>query len=162
MKALVLYDSVFGNTEKIARSIYDGLAEFGTVETAHISKLDPQELMGADLIIVGSPTHRGRPTEAVSAFLDSVPRGALQGTAAVAFDTRYDMAKWLLWLAGSATKGIARKLKKKQSILLLKPESFIVNGRQGPLQEGELERAGRWSEAIMAACRTAALKINKT
>jgi len=68
------------------------------------------------------------------------------------------MSKWLLWLAGSATKRIARKLKSKRGILLLKPESFIVTGREGPLEDGELERASLWSKTIIEAYNTNTIK----
>jgi len=158
MKALIAYDSMFGNTEKIAQSISDILAESVNVEMVKISKLNPKELKGFELVFVGSPTHRCKPSESVNVFLDNIPRRALKGISVASFDTRYHMSKWLLWLAGSATKRIARKLKSKRGILLLKPESFIVTGREGPLEDGELERASLWSKTIIEAYNTNTIK----
>lgn len=154
MKALIIYDSLFGNTEKIAQSISDGMATSGNVEMVQISKLNPKELKGFDLLVVGSPTHRCKTSESMGIFLDNIQRGALRGVSVASFDTRYRMSKWLLWLAGSATKRIARKLKGKKGILLLKPESFIVTGRQGPLEDGELERASLWAKAVIEVYST--------
>ncbi len=64
MKALLIYDSVFGNTEKIARAIADGLAAQASVETLRPEQVDPEQLTGWDLLVVGSPTRGFRPTEA--------------------------------------------------------------------------------------------------
>ncbi len=151
MKALIAYDSMFGNTEKIAQSINDRLTESMNVEMAHISKLNSKNLTGFNLVVVGSPTHRCKPSESINVFLDNISRRDLKGISVAAFDTRYHMSKWLLWLAGSATKRISRKLTSKRGILLLKPESFIVTGREGPLEDGELERASLWAKAIIQA-----------
>jgi len=161
MKALIVYDSMFGNTEKIAQSIHDSLAESVNVEILHMSKLNSKELNGLDLVIVGSPTHRCKPSESVNVFLNNIPRGALKGISIASFDTRYHMSKWLLWLAGSATKRIARKLKSKKGNLALEPESFIVTGREGPLEDGELERASLWAKTIIEAHNTSTNAIKK-
>ena len=60
MKAFIIYDSVYGNTEKIAQAIGDGLT--GDVKVVRVGDVDPSELKPCDLLIVGSPVHGGRPT----------------------------------------------------------------------------------------------------
>jgi len=67
MRTLVVYDSAYGNTEKIAKSI--GSAITGEVKTLHVGKVNPNELESLDLLIVGSPTQGGRPTPATQEFL---------------------------------------------------------------------------------------------
>ncbi len=69
----------------------------------------------------------------------------MQGIRAGAFDTRYHMSAWK---SGSAAHGIANKLKRAGASLLVEPESFFVAEREGPLEEGELERAARWAEGV--------------
>jgi len=149
MNALIVYDSLFGNTEKIAQSINNSLIRSGNVEMVHASNIDHKELCGFDLVIVGSPTHRCKPSEMVNVFLDNIPQRNLKGIYVASFDTRYNMSKWFLWLAGSAARCIARRLKVMRGNLLLRPESFIVTERQGPLEDGELERAGLWANTLI-------------
>ena len=60
MKTLVVYDSVYGNTEEIAKAIGDAIS--GEIKMVHISAENLKELAGIDLLIIGSPTHGGRPT----------------------------------------------------------------------------------------------------
>ena len=144
MKALVVYDSVHGNTEKVARAI--GEAIEGDVEVLHADKVDPSGLKELDLLAVGGPTHAGRPTKPISAFLDKVPSGDLNGVNVAAFDTRF--AKTWVKIFGFTAPKIAGKLKKKGGKLVEEPEAFIVEGTEGPLRDGELEHAGIWAKSI--------------
>ncbi len=126
---LIIYDSAFGNTRHIAEAIAQTLEKQGTVRLVSLPDLDEIELTGL--------------TPAVRTLLDGIPRGSLEGLAALAFDTRYRMSEWL---SGSAAHRIARKLQKAGARLILPAESFFVVSREGPLEEGELERAGQWAE----------------
>jgi flavodoxin len=146
MNTLVIYDSTFGNTEKIARAIADRLGEHGTVSLVRAVEAGSLELKEADLLVVGCPIHRQRMTEAVEAFLENIPRRALKGWAAAAFDTRYRL-NWFL-SKFTAAREIASKLKRTGATLIVPPEGFIVTGREGPLEEGELKRAVEWAEEI--------------
>lgn len=65
MKALIIYDSVYGNTEKIARAIAGAMTPSDGVKVLRAGEADPLELESIDLLIVGSPTHGGRPTPAI-------------------------------------------------------------------------------------------------
>ncbi|MFL5762171.1 MAG: flavodoxin family protein [Thermomicrobiales bacterium] len=144
MNAFVLYGSKFGNTEKVARAIGDALEPGMAVYIQHIEMgiALPPDL---DLLIVGSPTHaHGIPAE-LKTYLDDLPSGALQGVAAAAFDTRYRMP---VLISGSAASGIAKRLRQKGARLVRKPESFFVEHGEGPLAEGEIERAAAWAHAL--------------
>ena len=145
MKALIVYDSVYGNTEKIARAIAEAIAPSGEVKVVGADEANPSELESIDLLIVGSPTHGGRPTPAVQNLLNKVPK--LQGIKVAAFDTRIPTK--LVRVFGYAAGRIANNLKKKGSTLIASPEGFFVTGGQGPLKEGELERAAAWAKGIL-------------
>ncbi len=140
MKALVVYDSLYGNTEKIAKAIGDAIS--GEVEVLHVGVVNSSELNTFDLLIVGSPTHGGRPTPAIHDFLKEIPESAVNKTDVAAFDTR--CRPRLARIFGFAAIRIANILKKKGGNLVLPPEGFIVKGTKGPLKEGELERAASW------------------
>jgi flavodoxin len=146
MKALVVYDSVYGNTEKIARVVAETLAPFGDVTLA---RAGDAELRSVDLLIVGSPTHGGRPTPAIQEFLGKIPANALQNVGVTAFDTRVKVI--IARLFGYAAGRIAGSLKDKGGRLVAAPEGFIVKGNEGPLIQGELERAADWAKGIMHA-----------
>jgi flavodoxin len=155
MKGLVIYDSVFGNTEKIAQAIGAVLAERGSVDTLSIGKLTADKMSGLDLLLVGSPTRGFRPTEAISKFLNSIPKNSLTGIRVAAFDTRIWLdtidskaLRFVVDKGGYAANTIAKSLIKKGGQLVSPAEGFLVTGEQGPLKDGELERANGWARGI--------------
>ena len=155
MKALVIYDSFFGNTEQIAQAIAASLGATGAtgamgataeVSVVKVSDVRLAQLAGLSHLIVGSPTRAFRPTPAIVEFLKSIPDGSLQGVKVAAFDTsipKKDMP-FFIRLGGYAAKPISEALKQKGGELVLPPEAFYVKGEKGPLKEGELARAGCW------------------
>ncbi len=145
MKALVVYDSAYGNTEEIAKSI--GNTIVGDVKVVRASEVNPSDVESLDLLIVGSPTYGGRPTPPVQGFLKEVSESAVKGISVAAFDTRVS-AKWVK-VFGFAAGKIAGRLKKKGGILAASPEGFFVEGTKGSLKEGELERATSWAKEII-------------
>jgi len=145
MKALIVYDSVYGNTEKIARAVAEAITPSGEVKVLGVGEANPSELASTDLLIVCSPTHAGRPTPAVQALLNKVPK--LQGINVAAFDTRSQSK--LVKVFGNAAGRIARNLKGKGGNLIASPEGFLVTGTKGPLKEGEMERAAAWAKGIL-------------
>ena len=145
MKTLVVYDSVHGNTEKIAKAIGDVIS--GEVKVLRAGEVNPAELKAFDLLIVGAPTHGGRPTEAMQDLLNKVPASALKGTNVAAFDTRLS-TKWVR-IFGYAAPRIAGELKRRGGTLIGAPEGFFVEGAKGPLTEGEVERAAGWAKEIV-------------
>lgn len=145
MKTLVVYDSAYGNTEKIARAI--GEAITGEVRVLHVGEVSSPELETFELLIVGSPTQGGRPTKAIQDFIKKAPVTVFEGTNVAAFDTR--IPSRLARIFGYAAGRIARSLKSKGGNLVVPPEGFFVEGTEGPLKEGEVERAAGWAKEIV-------------
>jgi flavodoxin len=145
MKALIVYDSVYGNTEKIAQAI--GSAITGEVKVFRPAEVNPSDLESVDLLIVGSPTQGGRPTPAIQDFLSKVSEAAIKGINVAAFDTRFSTR--LVGIFGYAAGRIASNLKGKRGALVASPQGFFVKGTKGPLKEGELERAAGWAKGIV-------------
>ena len=159
MKVLIIYDSFFSNTEQIAQAIGNALGAQGNVEIFRVSNVKPEQLTGLTLLIIGSPTRGFRQTPAINNLLKSVPKNGLKGVKVAAFDTRLTMEeiesspfilRILVNLFGYAAKPISDRLKKKGGELIIAPEGFYVEGTEGPLKKGELERAADWAKQIMA------------
>jgi flavodoxin len=159
IKALVVYDSFFGNTERIARSIGNALGRPEDVGIFRVVDVRPEQLAGLKLLIVGSPTRAFSPSPAIKKFLKSIPQNGLKGVKVAAFDTRVtdeeiDSAVFILRIFvnifGYAAKPIADRLVKKGGQLIAPPDGFFVQGMEGPLKEGELERASDWAKQILA------------
>jgi flavodoxin len=158
-EALVVYDSFFGNTERIARSIGNALGRPENVGILRVVDVKPEQLAGLKLLIVGSPTRAFSPSSAIKKFLRSIPKKGLKDVKVAAFDTRMteeeiDSAVFILRILvnifGYAAKPISDRLKKKGGELIASPEGFFVHGTEGPLKEGELERASNWAKQIIA------------
>jgi flavodoxin len=145
MKVLIVYDSVYGNTEKIAKAIGDAIN--GEVKVLRVSEANSSELKTINLLIVGSPTQGGRPTPAIQEFLNKILGPSLQGINVAVFDTRFS-TRWV-GIFGYAAGKIAGTLKGKGGTLVASPEGFFVKGTKGPLKEGELERAAGWAKGIL-------------
>jgi hypothetical protein len=161
MKSLVVYESSFGNTQRIARTVADVLATEGEVTLLSVDEPVPQ-LGKFDLLVIGAPTHvhglssrmsrkgafdqQGRSGDVgmgVRGWLERLP---LLGRPPVAvFDTRAHKPELLV---GSAAHGIAHRLRRRGYRLAAEPESFFVQGTPGPLEEGELERAEEWGRTL--------------
>lgn len=140
MKSLVIYDSNFGNTQKIAEEIAHKL----TAICIPVTQFQPLMLNEVELIIVGSPINAWRPTERIRTFLNELVPGSLKGIKAAAFDTRIK-----IFMSGNAAKKIASVLKRKGATIIAAPEGYYVKDNPGPLLDGELERAGKWAEEIL-------------
>jgi flavodoxin len=166
MKALVVYESCFGNTEAIARAIGTGLAGSASVDTVEVLEA-PQSIDGFDLCVVGGPTHafgmtrRGTRDDAQRRYGGSGGSTGLRewigglhdgDSLAATFDTRIVKVRHL---PGSAAKAAAKALRRKGYRLLLPPASYYVTDVEGPLVEGEVERAQAWGEELAAALLTA-------
>jgi hypothetical protein len=108
------------------------------------------------LLIVGSATQRFGPLPAVSGFLKGIPQDALKGVKVAAFDTRFTVQAieririlaFFVRIFGYAAKPIADRLVKKGGELAVPPEGFYVGDTEGPLLEGEMERAAEWAKHI--------------
>ena len=157
MKALVVYDSVFGNTEKVAQAIGDALGAPEDVSVLRVGDMASEQLANVKVLIVGSPTRAFSPTPATKAMLRAIPAKALNGIKVAAFDTRFSvedtnsrLLRAIVKVFGYAAKPIADRLKRKGGDLVLAPEGFYVQDSEGPLKEGELERAAAWAKQVIA------------
>ncbi|MFB3739145.1 MAG: flavodoxin domain-containing protein [Candidatus Velamenicoccus archaeovorus] len=165
MKALVVFESLYGNTATIGRAVAASLREHGLeVQDRLLSEIEPGATVGYDLLVVGGPTHthgmskpdtrRQAAEDAKNAFaertvepglpdwLDRLPRGT--GQLAAAFDTRIDKPAIL---TGSAAKHIAKRLRAHGYRALGDPESFFVTMRN-ELAEGETGHAATWGASL--------------
>jgi flavodoxin len=160
MTALVVYDTKYGNTAKIAQTVAAALANGATSNS--IAEVSASSLSGLDLLIVGSPTHGGQPTPEMRAWLETIPARKLAGVQVAAFDTRLSpqsqnfALRMLMGVIGFAAPRIHKKLQAKGGNAIAAEEGFIVEGAEGPLARGELDRAANWAKGLTAANRFAA------
>jgi len=140
MKALVVYDSAYGNTEKIAHAIAAGLN--GEIAVRRAGDVKVADMESVDLLIVGSPTQGGRPTKPVQDFV----KGLAKPSKAAAFDTRARI-KWAA-VFGYAGPRIAKSLQERGMTLVAPAEAFYVKGKEGPLEDGEADRAAEWARRL--------------
>jgi hypothetical protein len=165
MKALVVYESMFGNTEDVAHAIGAGLAETMDVDVQAVTSTPPSVPADVELLIVGGPTHgfsmsrrstreeavkqgaHATPSIGVREWLEGLPPRS--GTATVTtFDTRVNGARHL---PGSAAKSAARCARRHGFTHVERGESFYVDGTAGPLLDGEIERATDWGRQVAGA-----------
>ena len=157
MKALVVYDSVFGNTEKVAQAIKQALQTGAETELVRVTELAPAQLDGLDLLVVGSPTRGFKPMPTITSWYGALPSDALSGIKVATFDTRIlfedasprilkRMIKWF----GYAAEPMAKALQAKGGILAAPPVGLGIVDSEGPLKEGELERAVDWAMQLLA------------
>jgi hypothetical protein len=169
VRVIVAHESMYGNTRQIAEAIAAGLERLVEVEVTSVNHGDASAADDADALIVGGPTHmhglatsmsRKQAAQAAEEEEDvSVEPGAADGPGlrkwltqrsgdgrpAAAFDTRLDRSPVL---TGAAARGIAKRLRRRGFQLVADPESFLVEDSEGPLAEGELDRARAWGESL--------------
>jgi flavodoxin len=150
---LVIYDSEFGNTAKIAKAIAKGL----NARAVMAEDTPAESLRGLKLLVFGSPTQAGTMTQYLQQYCKDMPKGLLKGVRVASFDTRLlesDQKKalqLLMRIIGYAAPKIAAQLKTKGGIVVGEPMGFIVGDKEGPLKSGELERAQAWGKSLLAA-----------
>ncbi len=168
-RALVVYESIFGNTKAVAHAIADRLADRFDVDVTEVSTAPPAPT-GYALVVVGGPIHAfgmTRPATRQDAlaqaakkqkapistgigvrdWLDALPTAAT-ATSAAAFDTA---ARVWGFTVGSAARGEASRLKEHGYTMVAPPEHFYVSDVDGPLLDGELERARTWATTLTGA-----------
>ena len=158
MKVLIVYDSLYGNTEIIAHIIGNSVKQQGEVKIEKVGIIDAETLRAVNLLVVGSPTQQFRPTAAMRSFLANIPRDGLKGVRVAAFDTRLTQGEidkspplpFFVRIFGYAAQRIAKQLKKKGGELVQPAEGFLVEGMKGPLVKGEVERAEAWARMLFA------------
>lgn len=154
MKILIVYDSIYGNTEKIAQAIQETIIKLHEVHIKKAKNATLEDLRGIDFLIVGSPTHGGRASRNTKRFLCRIANGSLTKVKAAAFDTGIPVEgqncfiRFVIRFFGYASGNIAKMLVKKDA-KIISTETFFVLGKEGPLAEGEIKRAGKWAEQIL-------------
>ena len=157
MQTLVIYDSKFGNTEKIAEAIARGVGPVSDVRVTSTADLDALTSR-PDLVFVGGPTQNHGPSAGLRAFVNALP-AALRGSTTACFDTRY---RGPVLLMGSAAAAAVKVLSGTGATFVAPPESFFIV-RHGPmpqqtLEPGEIARAEAWGRAVAASVQPAAVK----
>lgn len=147
MRTLIVYESQFGNTAEIAKAIAAELESEGPVELHNVQHGVP-EIAGAALFIVGGPTQGHGVSKPLLSALEQLPPHSLDGVAAAAFDTRLN---WPKFLSGSAADGIAHRLQDKGATMVSPPATFLVAGKEGPVIDGEFDRAHAWARSLAGA-----------
>ena len=154
MEILIVYDSLHGNTEKIAVAMGEALSKSNKVNVVKVINTKDIVLQDYELIIIGSPTNGGQPTSQVKSFIDSIPNEALAGKNVATFATGTTMdgqgliGKTAIKIFGYAGERIGKMLKDKGANLL-SFENFLVKGWEGPIVEGEIERAQKWATSLV-------------
>jgi len=172
MRVIVVFESLWGNTAQIARAIADGLEPVATVELVRAAD-PPTHLESVDLVVVGGPTYAfsmSRPSTRESAVQSKnapvVSRGirewlddvnpVFHPIAAAAFDTKVESPR----LPGSAAKAARSELRALGFDASTPPQTFRVNGYEGPLVDGELARAEQWGHELGALLLRSATNVH--
>jgi len=154
MKLIIVYDTIYGNTQRIAEAIKEGLGSGHESELVRVEEAKTDMIENTDVLIVGSPTHGGWFSESVKTFLDTLSAESLRGIYASSFDTSIPsedqkfLIKSLTKLFGNAAPRISKELRQKGATVI-GSEIFFVLGRKGPIKEGEIERAREWAAGLM-------------
>jgi flavodoxin len=156
MRITIVYDSVFSNTAAIAKAIAGALEGANAVSLLTVQEARSVDLSDTELLIVGSPTRGFRPTPMIAEYVEGLDNvGA--GKSAAAFDTRLDLEtiqppplRWVVDAGGYAATRIAASLTRHGFILKAEGAGFLVTGTEGPLKDGELERAAAWGRSLTA------------
>ncbi len=151
MNILIVYDSVFGNTEKVAQAMGAAIG----APAFRVGDVKPEQLTGLGALIVGSPTRAFSATPAMKQWLQGLASKSLSGVRVAAFDTRMDVKQvnsriltFLAGIFGYAAEPLAARLEKKGGTQAMAPAGFIVTASEGPLKDGELERAAEWARQV--------------
>jgi flavodoxin len=135
-KAIVIYHTQFGNTEKIAKEVASGMDEQGIdVDCIKVEEVQISKLKEYDLLAIGGPTHGFGMSKPMKDFIKKLEQVNLQDKNAFAFDTKNSGRLW-----GSAAKGIEKRLKRLGLNIVKPAASAIVKGLKGPLQDGMGEK----------------------
>jgi flavodoxin len=146
MNTTILYYSKFGNTQKVAEEIAKVFEPLGSARVINSLQLSSTDFTGVDLVILGSPTYKMNVPEELREALKETPHKIFKSKKVAAFDTSYKLSGWLAGM--SASHKLISKLRGLGGKPVVSPQIFHVVERQGPLVEGELERARDWANQI--------------
>jgi flavodoxin len=139
MKALVLYDSKYGNTKMVAEEVAKGASAKMETDVRHIEDAGTGEVEGYDIIAIGTPNHMGRPTGKTKKFVKNLKGQKLEKKTFGFFDT------CLKGEEGKATRKLASKLRDIAPGVMIAPElSILVGGMKGPIVDGEMPKCAEF------------------
>ena len=154
MKISIIYDSVYGNTEKVAQTIEDVLSKKNEVEMKKVTDATLEDFQKNDLVIIGTPTHGGGASKAVQVLLNMLPKESLKNTKIAVFDTSVTTYKQNIFMKGiikffgySAPR--TADILKKKGAEIVSVQTFFVMGIKGPIKDDELERVKNWSKSLI-------------
>lgn len=151
----MVYDSLYGNTEKVAYEVARILQTKMETKVVRVSEADEELKKKIDALIVGSPTQGGRPKIETQQWLERIPKRRLMDVKCAAFDTRFLESeqsyglKMLMKLIGYAAPKMIKMLKDKGGEAIDSGKGFIVTAKEGPLAEGELQEVQQWTENLI-------------
>ncbi len=153
-RVIVVYDSQYGNTERVAQTIVEGMRNAGEIETCltNVKDVDVGTIANYDAILLGSPNHAGGPTRSIKKFIDGLSNLPLAGKEFAVFDTYMgkDVEK-------AVTKMEQRMREKAPGLKMLTHGlSIRVEKWKGPIADGELPKCKEFGTAIAAALKSPA------
>ena len=151
-KAVIVYESKYGNTRRVAEAIAKGMREVSGTEAAlrELKEVDIKELKDFDAIVVGSPNHIGTATQSVRKFIGEMGKLGLEGKVVAVFDT---------YMGGDfkkAVKKMEKAIKEKVGGVKLPVPglSIRVDKMKGPVTEGEMPGAREFGEKVAGEIKT--------
>ncbi len=152
-KAIVIFDTVFGNTEKIARALALGMEKQGiNVDCVKVDEVDVSKLVEYDFLAVGGPTHKMGMSEPMKKFLEELNDVNISSKKGFCFDTRVESG-FNRFDLNSAAKRIEKKMRKMRVKMIKSRQSVIVEGRDGPLEKGAQDTFERLGKEIAELIR---------
>ncbi len=145
MNSVVVYDSQFGNTERVAQVVARALDQFGSARAGHIHETGVALLHDVDLLVFGCPMSGIGPGSHMRLFVERLPVEVLRRPQVACFDTRPHLPRLI---GRFAAPQLARMLKHLGVEPIVPPEGFYVVDRHGPLDPGEVERAAEWAKGV--------------
>ncbi|MBE0512634.1 FprA family A-type flavoprotein [Candidatus Bathyarchaeota archaeon] len=145
-KVIVIYESKYGNTKRVAETIIEGINEIERIEAVlkEPKHVESTELLDYDVILIGSPNHIGGPTRGIKKFIDKLGKIELEEKMGVVFDT---------YMGRDFNKAV-RKMEKRINEkvpglkLITSGLSIKVGGMKGPIVEGEFPKCKEFGNKI--------------
>jgi len=154
MKITIIYDSLYGNTEKIAQIVRKVLEKKNEVIVKNVTEAKLKDFQSSNFVVLGSPTHAGRPSKAMQVLLNILPKESLKNTKIAVFDTslatynRNIFVKGVIKFFGYSAPRVANILKKKGGEIV-SVQSFFVMNTKGPLKDDEMKRVRNWAKGLI-------------
>jgi flavodoxin len=158
MKTIIVYDSVFGNTEKIAKTMAQSIENQCEIKITHINQLQLKDLQDINLLIIGSPTRGFEPTKPIAEALRKIKVKDYPFLMVAVFDTRIDVVKInniilniFVKFCGYAVDTMEKIVRNNSLRLVGEGKGFFVEESEGPLRVDETNKAAQWVRDIVAA-----------